>query len=157
MPVIEMYVSQGTLDEESKRTLHERVSRQVLEVEGASYDESPRAKAITWMLIHELPEGGWSIGSELLSAGDHRVLTRVSVPPGALTDELRAELASRVNEEIVAAVGQELADPTKNICLIDEQTNFSGGGIVVSFEDVMRFVGLDPETRQPLAAGVDAA
>jgi hypothetical protein len=62
-----------------------------------------------------------------------------------------------VNEEIVAAVGQELADPTKNICLIDEQTNFSGGGIVVSFEDVMRFVGLDPETRQPLAAGVDAA
>ena len=40
MPFIEMYVTEGTLDEETKRRLHDRVSRQVLEVEGASYEDS---------------------------------------------------------------------------------------------------------------------
>jgi phenylpyruvate tautomerase PptA (4-oxalocrotonate tautomerase family) len=157
MPVIEMYVPEGTLTEETKRTLHDRVARQVLEVEGATYDESPKARSITWMLIHELPEGSFSIGSEPLSSGDEpRILTRVMTPPGALDDERRAEVVRRVNEEIVDALGGEFADPTKSLCLVDELT-FSGGGIVVSFSDVMRWVGLDPETRQPIAAGAEAA
>jgi hypothetical protein len=53
MPLIEMYVPKGTLDDDAKRALHDRVSRQVLEAEGVTYDESPRAQAITWMLIHK--------------------------------------------------------------------------------------------------------
>lgn len=158
MPVIEMYVPKGTLDETKKRTLHDRVARQVLEIEGASYDESPKARAITWMLIHELPEGSFSIGSEPLSAGDEpRILTRVTTPPGALDDERRAEVVKRVNQEIVDALGEEFADVTKSFCLVDERCTFSGGGVVVSFADVMRWVGLDPETRQPIAAGTEAA
>jgi hypothetical protein len=50
---------------------------------------------------------------------------------------------------VVDALGEEFADPTKSICLVGELT-FSGGGIVVTFDDVMRWVGLDPETREPL-------
>jgi phenylpyruvate tautomerase PptA (4-oxalocrotonate tautomerase family) len=153
MPLIDMYVPEGTLTEETKRRLHDRVARQVLEVEGATYDESPKARAITWMLIHEMPEGSFSIGSEPLSSGSEpRILTRVNTPRGALDDERRAEVVRRVNQEIVDALGEEFADPTKSMCLVDELT-FSGGGIVVSFEDVMRWVGLDPETREPLMVG----
>lgn len=142
MPVIEMFVAQGILDEKSKRTLHERVSRQVLEVEGATYDASPRAQAITWMLIHEMPEGSWSIGGHVLS-GDNgpRVLTRVSVPYGSLNEERRAEVAARINREVVDALGEELADPTKSFCLIAEQT-FSGGGVVVDFAQLVLWLGL---------------
>jgi len=151
MPFIEMYIPEGTVTEERKRRLHERVARQVLEVEGATYDESPKARAITWMLIHEMPEGNFSVGSEPLSSGgDPRVLTRVVTPHGALDDERRAEVVRRVNQEVVDALGDEFADPTKSICLVGEFT-FSGGGIVVTFDDVMRWVGLDPETRKPLA------
>lgn len=150
MPFIEMYVPEGAITEERKRRLHERVARQVLEVEGATYDESPKARAITWMLIHEVPEGNFSVGSEPLSSGlEPRVLTRVVTPHGALDDERRAEVVRRVNHEVVEALGEEFADPTRSICLLGELT-FSGGGIVVTFDDVMRWVGLDPETRQPL-------
>lgn len=153
MPVIEMYVPEGALTEETKRTLHDRVARQVLEVEGATYEESPKARAITWMLIHEMPPGSFSIGSEPLSSGDEpRILTRVMVPPGALSDELRAELVRRVNLELVETLGEEFTDVTKSLCLVDESCVFSGGGIVVSYADVMRWVGLDPETREPLPA-----
>ncbi|WP_156622900.1 hypothetical protein [Mycobacterium sp. 1164966.3] len=142
MPVIDMYVPQGVLDDETKQTLHRNVSRQVLEAEGATYDESPLAQAITWMLIHEVPEGTWSVGSQVQSRGDEpRVLTRVSVPHGSLNDERRADIAKRVNREVVNALGDQFTDPTKSFCLISEQT-FSGGGTVVSFAELVQWLGL---------------
>jgi hypothetical protein len=122
--------------------LHDRVGRQVLEAEGATYDESPQAQAITWMLINEVPDGGWSVGGQILSGGHKpRVLTRVSVPHGSLTDERRTDIATRVNREVVNALGEEFSDPTKSFCLISEQT-FSGGGIVVNFDDLAQWLGL---------------
>jgi phenylpyruvate tautomerase PptA (4-oxalocrotonate tautomerase family) len=142
VPFIEMYVPEGVLDDKTKQTLHNNVSRQVLEAEGATYDESPLAQAITWMLIHEVPEGSWSVGSQVRSRGDEpRVLTRVSVPYGSLNDERRADIAMRVNREVVNALGDQFTDPTKSFCLISEQT-FSGGGIVVGFADLVQWLGL---------------
>jgi phenylpyruvate tautomerase PptA (4-oxalocrotonate tautomerase family) len=153
MPIIEMYVPDGTVDEQTKRRLHERVGRQVLEVEGATYDESPLAQAITWMLIHEVPEGSWSVGGELLASGEEpRVLTRVSVPHGALNRERTEAVAARVNEEVVAALGEGFADPTKSFCVIEEK-QFSGGGVVAGFEDIMRWLGLEREPAQAAGNG----
>jgi phenylpyruvate tautomerase PptA (4-oxalocrotonate tautomerase family) len=142
MPFIEMYVPEGTLDEQTKRTLHQRVSRQVLEAEGATYDESDLARAITWMVIHDVPVGSWSTGSEVLTADDvPRILTRVAVPQGALDDEKRRDIVARVNAEIVRALGDEFTDPTKSFCLIEENT-FSGGGHVVTFDQLVEWLGL---------------
>jgi phenylpyruvate tautomerase PptA (4-oxalocrotonate tautomerase family) len=142
MPFIEMYLPEGTLDEQTKRTLHERVSRQVLEAEGATYEESELARAITWMVIHEVPLGSWSVGSEVLTAGDvPRILTRVSVPHGSMSDDKERDIAARVNAEIVSALGEEFTDPTKSFCLIEE-TTFSGGGHVVDFEQLVEWLGL---------------
>src|SRR5919199_1834612 len=108
MPLIEMYVPKGALNDETRRMLHDRVSRQVLEAEGATYDESPLAQAITWMLINEMPEGSWSVGGQVLSASHGpRVLTRVNVPHGSLDDERRADIATRVNREVVNALGED--------------------------------------------------
>ena len=157
MPFIEMYVPEGLLDDKTKQTLHNNVSRQVLEAEGASYDESPLAQAITWMLIHEVPDGSWSVGSQVQSRGEPRVLTRVSVPHGSLNDERRADIAMRVNREVVNALGDQFTDPTKSFCLISEQT-FSGGGIVVSFADLVQWLGLPHllDRDEPAAASAPA-
>ncbi|OMC51532.1 hypothetical protein A5747_23010 [Mycobacterium sp. IS-836] len=158
MPFIEMYVPEGLLDDETKQTLHNNVSRQVLEAEGATYDESPLAQAITWMLIHEMPEGSWSVGSQVQSRSDEpRVLTRISVPHGSMDDARRADIAMRVNRELVDALGDQFTDPTKSFCLISEQT-FSGGGIVVSFDDLVQWLGLPhlADRDQPAAASAPA-
>jgi phenylpyruvate tautomerase PptA (4-oxalocrotonate tautomerase family) len=144
MPFIEMFVPEGVLDEGTKRTLHERVSRQVLEAEGAAYNDSEIARAITWMLIHEMPAGSWSVGSEVLTPElGRRIVTRVAVPHGAVDDEKRRDIVARVNAEIVSALGEEFADPTKSFCLIEENT-FSGGGQLVSFEQLVEWLGLQP-------------
>ena len=93
------------------------------------------------MLIHEVPEGGWSVGSKALSVSEGRVLTRVAVLHGSMTEQKRADLAARVNEEVVRALGEEFADPTKSFCLIEEHT-FSGGGKVVTFAQLVELLGL---------------
>jgi phenylpyruvate tautomerase PptA (4-oxalocrotonate tautomerase family) len=152
MPMIEMVVPEGLLDDHQKRALHERVGRQILEVEGADYDASPEARALTWMFVREVPEGSWSVGGELISAyGQPRFLTYVSVPPGSMDDERRAEVAKRVNDAIVDIVG---GDPgaLNNLCLIDEHRTFSGAGVVVGFPQIMRFLGLDAEPREPVGS-----
>jgi phenylpyruvate tautomerase PptA (4-oxalocrotonate tautomerase family) len=159
VPFIEMYVPEGVLDDETKQTLHNNVSRQVLEAEGATYDESPLAQALTWMLIHEVPEGNWSVGSQVRSRRDEpRVLTRVSMPHGSLNDERRADIAMRVNREVVNALGDQFTDPTKSFCLMSEQT-FSGGGIVVSFADLVQWLGLPHQldSHDPAAPSAPAA
>src|ERR671918_1486430 len=151
MPIIEMYVPQGALDVATKRRLHERVGRQVLEVEGASYDTSPLARELTWMFIREAPEGSWSVGGEPLTGdSEPRFFTRVSTPQGALDDERRAEIVARVHEELAAALGR---DPGKlhHFCWIGESYTASGGGTIVSFAELMGLLGLDPETRTPVA------
>jgi phenylpyruvate tautomerase PptA (4-oxalocrotonate tautomerase family) len=162
MPFIEMYVTEGALDDDAKRTLHDRVSRQVLEAEGASYDDSELAQAITWMLIHEIPTGNWSVGSEVRGVDDEpRILTRVVVPHGALTDKKRRDIVARVNAEVVNVLGEEFTNPIKSFCLIDESL-FSGGGQIVTFEqlvellDLPQMVDSDGEEAKPATSAATA-
>jgi phenylpyruvate tautomerase PptA (4-oxalocrotonate tautomerase family) len=153
MPIIEMYVQQGVLDDEAKRTLHERVGRQVLEIEGAHYDETPLARELTWMFIREQPPGGFSVGGELVDAGGRpRFFTRISTPQRALDPERRAALAAAVHEEVARALGMEPTElgPLEQTCWIDESCTPTGGGRVVTFEDIMGLLGLDIDARGPV-------
>ena len=153
MPIIEMYVPEGALDAQTKRTLHERVSRQVLEAEGASYDDSPLAKELTWMFIREQPSESWSVGGEFVSGDGEqpRFFTRISTPKGALDDERREAIATRVHEEITKAIGKE-PSALESFVWIEESDTVSGGGTIVTFHQLMELLGLDPETRRPIEA-----
>ena len=143
MPMIEMFVPPGVLDAETKAKLHRNVGRQVLEVEGGS--GAPMERAITWMFIFEVDGDTWSVGGEPVTADRQaRFLTRVTVPVGSMDDQRREWLAARVQHEIVAALGYD-PGPINTICLINEVPtgNWSGGGLVVGFADVMRMLGLE--------------
>ena len=154
MPVIEMYVSAGALDEEAGEILHERVSRRVMEAEGVSA-ESELGRAITWVLMHEMPQASWSVGGEILRPDSPRVLTRVAVPHGAVNDRKRAAIAAGVHEEVQAVLGEEFADVTKSFCVIEEHA-FAGGSTLVDYEDLVRILNEDgagdDRTQRPMGA-----
>lgn len=153
MPMIEMFVPTGVLDAETKAKLHRNVGRQILEVEGGT--GAPLERAITWMFIFEVDGDSWSVGGEPVTADPQaRFLTRVTVPAGSMNDERREWIAARVQREIVAALGYD-PGPINTFCLINEVPtgNWSGGGLVVSFADVMRMLGLEERIfRYPAAA-----
>jgi len=157
MPMIEMFVPAGVIDAQTKEKLHRNVGRQVLEVEGGSGTALERA--ITWMFISELDGDAWSVGGEPVTADRQaRFLTRITVPVGSMDDERRAWIASRVQHEIVAALGDD-PGPINSICIIDEvpEGNWSGGGHVVGYRDVMRMLGLEERIfRYPAATTRDA-
>jgi phenylpyruvate tautomerase PptA (4-oxalocrotonate tautomerase family) len=147
VPIIEMYVQQGALDGETKRKLHESVGRIVLEIEGASFDDSQLARELTWMFIREQPPGSFSVGGEAVSSDDEpRFFTRVSTPQGALDPERRAAVAKAVHHAIARAIGRDPSElgPFNQFCWIDETCTVSGGGRVVTFGELMGLLGLTP-------------
>jgi phenylpyruvate tautomerase PptA (4-oxalocrotonate tautomerase family) len=163
MPMIEMFVPAGVLDTETKAKLHRNVGRQVLEVEGGT--GAPLERAITWVFIFEVGGDDWSVGGEPVTADRQaRFLTRVTVPAGSMNDERREWIAARVQHEIVAALGTD-PGPINSVCLINEVPtgNWSGGGLVVGFVDVMRMLGLEervfryPASTMRKAAGSPSA
>jgi phenylpyruvate tautomerase PptA (4-oxalocrotonate tautomerase family) len=157
MPMIEMFVPAGVLDAETKAKLHRNVGRQILEVEGGT--GAPLERAITWMFIHELDGAAWSVGGEPVTGdGQARFLTRVTVPDGSMNDERRERIAARVQHEIVAALGYD-PEPINTICLINEVPtgDWSGGGMVVDFADVMRMLGLEERIFRYPSASIRAA
>src|SRR6202023_2155480 len=102
-------------------------------------------RAISWMFISELDGDTWSVGGEPVTAdGRPRFLTTITVPVGSMDDERRAWIASRVQHEIVAALGHD-PGPINSLCIINEipTGNWSGGGHVVGYVDVMRMLGLE--------------
>lgn len=143
MPMIEMFVSAGILDAEAKAKIHQNLGRQILEVEGGT--GAPLERAITWVFISEVDGDTWSVGGEPVTADRQaRFFTRVSVPVGSMDDERRECLVARVQHEIVAALGYD-PGPINTICLINEVPtgNWSGGGLIIGFADIMRMLGLE--------------
>jgi phenylpyruvate tautomerase PptA (4-oxalocrotonate tautomerase family) len=119
------------------------VGRQVLEVEGGT--GAPLERAITWVFIFEVDGDAWSVGGEPVTADRQaRFLTRVTVPAGSMDDQRRECIAARVQHEIVATLGYD-PGPINCMCLINEVPtgNWSGGGLIVGFVDVMRMLGLE--------------
>jgi phenylpyruvate tautomerase PptA (4-oxalocrotonate tautomerase family) len=141
--MVEMFVSAGVLDAETKAKLHRNVGRQVLEAEGGTGTHLERA--ITWVFIFEVDGDTWSVGGEPVTA-DHqaRFLTRITVPAGSMDDERRECVAARVQHEIVAALGYD-PGAINCICLITEVPTgtWRGGGLIVGFVDIMRMLGLE--------------
>jgi phenylpyruvate tautomerase PptA (4-oxalocrotonate tautomerase family) len=141
MPIIEMFVPEGALDAEQKAALHRLVGRQVTEAEGGSGD-SAIERALTWMFITECRGDAWSVGGEPVTQdGIARYFVRIAVPSGSMNDAKRHDLAARVNAAIGEAVGRT-PGPLDTICVVEEipAGNWSGGGIVVDWRDIMRMI-----------------
>jgi hypothetical protein len=83
------------------------------------------------------------------------------VPQGALTDKKRRDIVARVNAEVVNVLGEEFTNPIKSFCLIDESL-FSGGGQIVTFEqlvellDLPQMVDSDGEEAKPATSAATA-
>jgi hypothetical protein len=76
--------------------------------------------------------------------------------PFAVADPLFNAVLVRAGEDlgrIVEALGED-PGAINNWCHVDEDRTWSGGGTIVSFADIARFLGIDPEARPPVPAGV---
>src|SRR3982750_2441814 len=80
MPMIDLTYPEGALDAEARAQAVERLTAALLRHEGAADNEQTRA--MSWTLVHELPDGALNVGGT--GAGDPVYRVLVTVPEGTL-------------------------------------------------------------------------
>ncbi|HEX6939108.1 MAG TPA: hypothetical protein VF158_06820 [Longimicrobiales bacterium] len=158
MTLIELFAPKGTLDEERRRRLGERLITELMRSDGTPPDLIQRSRDSVWLVIHE-PEL-WTIGGRPVEPGEPpRYVVRMTVPGGHLNEALRAEAIARIT---AALAGLEehprrlYATGDARVYIVEMPDGHMGAfGQVVSNADAIQLV-VDPGHAATIAARAGA-
>ena len=68
MPLIQVKLIEGVFDEAQKRTIVERLTDTMVDIEGENM------RQVTWVLVEEVKSGHWAIGGQPLTTADVKAL-----------------------------------------------------------------------------------
>lgn len=134
MPLIDLTYPAGTFTPEARTALADELGVVLRRAERAP--ETQFFRDITWMNIHELPEGTVFAAGRPVEAPVFRV--HVTVPDGALSERRKAEFIAEATRVISTAAGLGEADGLRVWVLINEvpSGNWGAGGRVVTIDDL---------------------
>ena len=153
MPLIDVFYPAGTFTAEARTALADELTTAMLRAERAPDTEFFRN--ITWVYVHEQPEG------TILAAGrpvDQPVFrVQATVPQGALSERRKAELVREVTRVVSEAAGLGGDDGLRVWVLVMEvpDGNWGAGGQVIQFEQLRGYAA--QERSEPGSAVVAPA
>lgn len=132
MPMIQLTVPAGVLDEVARCDLQNDLAATLLKWEGAPDNAFFRAQA--WTLIDEVPGNRFAALEDDLP----RFRVDVTVPEGALSPRRREGLVKEVTEKVLAAAGLPDDDTLRVWVLVHEQPEgtWGAGGAIVKFQQI---------------------
>jgi phenylpyruvate tautomerase PptA (4-oxalocrotonate tautomerase family) len=151
MPMIDLTLPQGALDEEAREALMVDLTAALLQHEGAP--ENERTRAMTWGFVHEVPSV--YVGGRPSDLPVYRVV--ITVPegtllhgPGPFSAQTRRNLVGDVTDRVLAAEGRERssADRARVYCLIRavDDGHWGALGTIVRMEDIVAIATGEHET-----------
>jgi len=154
MPLIDLYYPAGTFTPEARTELADELTTVVLHAERAPDTEFLRT--ITWIHVHELPEGTMLAAGRPVSEPVFRV--QVTIPVGALSQRRKQELVAEATRVVSEAAGLGEADGLRVWVLINEvpDGNWGAGGAVVQFEQLRGYAAKEREQPGTAVAGTPA-
>lgn len=138
MPLIELKLREGRLDDAAVEELTTELTRAASEAEGTDLD---RARSLTWTLVDEYADDEWRVGGA--PAEGPTYLVRVSLAEGLADDEGRAKLVELVDEAI-AAVDPDY-NPMASWVVVDEVADghWGAGGSITSSAEIASVCGTE--------------
>lgn len=110
MPLIEVHHPRDALSPEQRSAIGRRLTEVITEIEGGASTDSPKARAIAWVMFHPIDDGAWFIGGEtddIYVSPPGRFLVRVYVPEGSLSRDGKAQVHKAVDDVFLEAFGLE--------------------------------------------------
>ena len=151
MPLIHVYHPTGALTPERKAALAEKLTHVVIEIEGGPGVDGPRARAIAWVMFHEVAADSWAIGGtfdDSYVSPPGKFLVKVQVPEGALSQARKAMVHRSVDEAFfeVFGLGAPPAPEDRKpsiLVMIHEwgEGNVGGFGRTYGLADIIAFAG----------------
>jgi 4-oxalocrotonate tautomerase len=99
MPIIHIHVAEGVLTREQKRDVVERTTQAAVEAEGVPVTDK------TWVLIHEIANGGWGEKGQVIEGGRPLPLIDIHTAVGWLTMARKARLIEDVARVVTTSAG----------------------------------------------------
>jgi len=146
MPVLQVYFPAGSLIDERKAALAQRLTDVLLAMEGGAKTEGGRAFAT--VLFTEVPKSDWWVGGSTDStyvAPPGKFLVRVSVPEGYMNKSHKSDVHSAVNAAICDVVGDSSPNQGANVLVIIDEVpegNWGARGRTISLAMIADTVGL---------------
>jgi len=163
MPMLEVY-TRKKLDEATKRSLAEDLTRAVVEIE--TDEDSERARRSTWVLFPHLDAGDWAVGGRFddrYADGQGVALVRFSVFEGVLDPQRVERTVKDITSMLRAALGTQDSEGRGNGIWIQileyPDGRWGSRGAPQSVHDVARLLWkspLDPRRTATLDALVTA-
>jgi phenylpyruvate tautomerase PptA (4-oxalocrotonate tautomerase family) len=146
MPVLQVHFPAGSLIEERKATLAQRLTDVLLTMEGGAKTRAGRAFAT--VLFTEVPKSDWWVGGSTDStyvAPPGKFLVRVSVPEGYMNNSHKSDVHSAVNAAICDVAGDGSPNQGANVLVIIDEVpegNWGARGQTISLAMIADAVGL---------------
>jgi 4-oxalocrotonate tautomerase family enzyme len=152
MPLIDLTYPAGTLTPGARTALADELGKVLRRAERAP--ETEFFQNITWVNLHEMPEGTFLAAGRPMSEPAFRI--QITVPEGALSDRRKAEFVAEATRVVKDATGMSDADALRIWVLINDvpSGNWGAGGQVVTIEDLKGFAAR--ETDRAAANGAAA-
>lgn len=138
MPMIDITLRRGTLDERSSAHLADELLSALLRWEGAP--DNDEARSLAWAFVNDVDD----IRVASSPSGRPHVRIGVTTPQGALDDARRAGLIAEVTRIVLAAAGED--DTPENAFRVWVQLHeiddgcWGAAGRVWRFDDIAAFV-----------------
>jgi phenylpyruvate tautomerase PptA (4-oxalocrotonate tautomerase family) len=151
MPLMDLTFPAGALAPDARTALVDDLTTVLLRAERAPDTEFFRN--ITWVYLHELPEGAVLAAGRPVTEPTFRV--QVTIPQGALSDRRKEELVAQATRTVLEASGLSEDDGLRVWVLINEvpDGNWGAAGNVVRFEQLRQAAAHERE--QAAAAVAD--
>jgi phenylpyruvate tautomerase PptA (4-oxalocrotonate tautomerase family) len=134
----------GTFTPEARTALADELTTVLLRAERAPDTEFFRN--ITWVYVHELPEGNVIAAGRPVQEPAFRV--QVTVPQGALSERRKQQLVAEATKTVLEAAGLSDGDGLRVWILIHEvpEGNWGAAGNVVRFEQLRQIAAGERNT-----------
>jgi phenylpyruvate tautomerase PptA (4-oxalocrotonate tautomerase family) len=152
MPMIDVTYPEGALEPEAREKLVEDLTASLLRAERAPDTEFFRS--ITWVYVHELPEGCINASAKPVTEPTFRVM--ITTPEGALSDRRRAEMVESGTAAVLEAAGLTPDDGMRVWVVMREidEGSWGANGQVVQFKQLVEAAKAEREkSGEPVAAG----
>jgi phenylpyruvate tautomerase PptA (4-oxalocrotonate tautomerase family) len=150
MPMMDLTYPAGALTPEARAKLVDELTTVLLRAERAP--DAQFFRDITWVYLHELPEGAVLAAGKPVAQPTFRLA--VTVPDGALSERRKEELVREATARVMNAAGLEAADALRVWVLINEvpDGNWGAAGNVVRFEQLRQAAAHESESAGAAAA-----
>jgi phenylpyruvate tautomerase PptA (4-oxalocrotonate tautomerase family) len=140
MPVIDISLSEGLYSSQQKSSLAQQLTQCLLKCDVTR--DNPKAPAINWCYIHELPDAHIFVAGVAQKKPHYRI--DISIMQGAMSEAVKQQVVADMTEVMLAMEGQKVnpLNASRVWILFHEITegNWAAAGHIYRLADLMKYL-----------------